>query len=577
MLDSKTSLTAFELASAAVENWLDGAGAAYAKRSKTRDPRRKGASWDIELEHARLGLQIVRLSIPKDFPASPPEIHFDKKLCLVLPHVELDGKFCHDVEPSPKDYERPTGAVEDVIKTLAKFWTDTADSQWVIDEFQRERLSYWVHYCEQFRKAHAVPTPHSVRVALQTLKGVSEGKLSAYFCKSQKLRSEVMLATMRDIDPHSVAKRHGWADNTLVRGHALFVPMDNNIRWTPLNWPRTFEQLELFVAQVTDHEQSVIHWIQGKGDGRPHPFLIVLVQENVCYGFLISPSLRHLTPPGIVPVAIERVDANWALARDHQVPVLQARREKRVLLLGCGSLGAPVAELLVRSGIGELHLLDKETFEPENCARHILGVDEMGISKAVALTQRLHRLIPEVTVKHIRAPAANWIQDVCKPGMYDIVVDCTGESSVRVMLTHFRKHSIGSCPLVHAWVEPFCAAAHVVYLAPADLWPADDPGHRLAAASWPAGTRVELPACGAGFHPYGAADVWQAAGFAAERSLAVIDGIVAESTVWSWIRSKAFFQSVGFEMNMSTLVPDTGSMFDSTQITRTLRNVLSND
>ncbi len=577
MLDSKTSLTAFELASATVENWLDGAGAAYAKRSKTHDSRRKGASWDIELEHARLGPQIVRLSIPKDFPASTPEIHFDKKLCLVLPHVELDGKFCHDVEPSPKDYESPDGAVKAVIKSLAKFWTDTADSQWVNDEFHNERLSYWVHYCEQFRKAHAVPTPHSVRVALQPLKGVSEGKLSAYFSKSQKLRSEVMLATVGDLDPHSVAKRHGWADNTLVRGHALFVPMDNNIRWTPPDWPKTFEQLESFVAQVTDHEQSVIHWIQGKSDGRPHPFLVVLVQEKVCYGFLISPSLRHLIPPGIVPVAIERVDANWALARDHQVPVLQARREKRVLLLGCGSLGAPVAELLVRSGIDELHLLDKETLEPENCARHILGVDEMGLSKAVALTQRLHLLIPEVTVKHIRAPAANWIRDVCKPGMYDIVVDFTGESSVRVMLTHYRKHSLGSCPLVHAWVEPFCAAAHVVYLAPADLWPADDPGERLAAASWPDSTRIKLPACGAGFHPYGAADVWQAAGFAAERLLAVVDGKVADSTVWSWIKSKAFFQSLGFEIITGPLVPDSASVFDSVQTTRTLRDVLSND
>ena len=577
MLDSKTSMTAFEVASAAVETWLDGAGAVYAKRSKTRDPRRKGASWDIELEHALLGPQTVRLSIPKDFPASPPEIHFDRKLCLVLPHVELDGKFCHDVEPSPIDYERPTGAVEDVIKSLAKFWTDTADSQWVTDEFHRERLSYWVHYCEQFRKAHAVPTPHSVRIALRPLKGVSEGKLTAYFCKSQKRRSKVMLATMGEIDPHSVANRHGWAENTMVRGHALFVPFENDVRWTPLDWPKTFEQLESLVAKVSDHEQSVIHWIQGKSDGRPHPFLVVLVQENVCYGFLISPSIRHLTPPEIVPVAIERVDANWGLARDHQVQVLQARREKRVLLLGGGSLGAPVAELLVRSGIGELQLLDKETFELENCARHILGADEIGLSKADALARRLHRLIPDVTLKHIQAPGANWLRDVCKPGRYDLVVDCTGESSVRVMLTHYREHSLGLCPLVHAWVEPFCSAAHVVYLGSADLWPVDDPGELLAAASWPDRTRIKLPACGAGFHPYGAADVWQAAGFAAERLLAVIDGIVADSTVWSWIRSKAFFQSLGYEMITSPLVPDTGSVFDSTQITRRLGEVLRND
>ena len=64
-----------------------------------------------------------------------------------------------------------------------------------------------------------------------------------------------------------------------------------------------------------------------------------------------------------------RVDADWALSRDYQLDLLTARRHKRVLVLGCGSLGAPVAELLARGGVGELHLLDKEWFEAENCSR----------------------------------------------------------------------------------------------------------------------------------------------------------------------------------------------------------------
>jgi hypothetical protein len=576
--DSKTQLKPFELAAAVVEDWLDGAGSAYASRSKNLNPGREVASWDLELEHANLGTQRIRLSIPKDFPATPPQIYFSKSLCLVLPHVEIDGKFCHDIKASPVDYEHPTGAVEAILNTLYKFWIDSTDPAWITSEFHKERLSYWLHYCEQFRKVNSMPTPHSVRVVLQPLKNVAEGMLTTYFRKSQKRRGELMLAMVGDADPHTVASRHGWAVNSLVRGYSLFVPMDKNVRWTPYDWPKTLAELESFVAQITNQDQSVVDWIEDKSDGKPHPFLVVLVQESTCYGFLISPALvPHLTQPGIIPVGIDRVDADWALTRDHQLPVLHTRREKRVLLLGCGSLGSPIAELLTRSGIGEIHLLDKEIFEAENCARHILGLGEVGQPKAHALAKRLHLLMPEVKVKHIRGSASNWIREACKPGTYDIVLDCTGESSVRVMLMHYRLHSLGPCPLVHMWIEPFCAAAHVVYVSSADQWPGDDPGEKLAAARWPEGTQIEIPACGAGFHPYGSADVWQAAGFSTERILAILDGLVTDSTVWSWVRSKAFFKSLKLNVTVGVLVPDSESVFDSIQVTRSLKDILSNE
>jgi hypothetical protein len=283
----------------------------------------------------------------------------------------------------------------------------------------------------------------------------------------------------------------------------------------------------------------------------------------------------RLTLPGIAPVVMDRVDADWALSRDYKLNLLTARRQKRVLVLGCGSLGAPVAELLARGGVGELHLLDKEGFEAENCSRHVLGAADIGVPKANALAKRLRMLIPGLMVKSYFALAADWLRHVCKPGTYDFVVDCTGESSIRVMLSHFRELAIGSCPIVHAWVEPFCAATHVVHLAEADTWPSDDPGAKIAAAQWPQDARVNLPACGAGFHPYGAADVWQSAGFTAERVLAVLDGKVQQSIVWSSIRSKAYFESLGVEVVPGPLVPASQFTFDSTQITRALADLLS--
>lgn len=577
MLDKHTGATPFELAAAAVEAWLDGPGAAFATRHVRKDSRRKVVAWELELEHPVLGRQCVRLSIPKDFPATPPQVHVDKNLCLVLPHIEQDGRFCHDIESSPKDYEWPSGAVVAVLESLNKFWNDSADAQWVINEFQKERLSYWLRFCEHFRIANAVPTPYAVRAQLQPLEGATEGQLSAYFQKSQKLRSDLMVATIGDVDPHVLAVRHGWSVNTLVRGYSLFIPMPDTTRWTPGDWPKNLQELESFVAQVTCHEQSVIHWIEKRSVGEAHPFLVILVQSGVCYGYLISPAqVPKITSPGIIPITIDRVDANWSLARDQGLSVLAGRRSKRILLLGCGSLGAPIAELLARSGIGELHLLDKETFEPENCARHILGASDIGLSKADALSKRLRQLVPGINTIPLRALAADWIHQVCKPNTYDLIVDCTGESSIRIMLSHYRKHSLGSSPLVHAWAEPFCAASHVVHLPLGHDWPQDDPAEKLSAATWPNDVRVELPACGVGFHPYGAADIWQSAGFTAERLLAILDGKVTKAIVWSWVRSQAFFNSLGIEVVTKPIVPTTKSEFDSILITRSFKEIVTN-
>jgi molybdopterin/thiamine biosynthesis adenylyltransferase len=576
--DTRPARLPFELAAAGIEEWLDGPAATLVRRSQQKDSRRSAASWEFELPHPTLGQQTVRLSIPRDFPATPPEIYFDKRLCLVLPHIEENGRFCHGVETSPDDYVRPTRATDAVLEALERFWEQAADQDWVLHEFHRERVSYWSRFCEYFRITRKVPAPLAVRVLLQEVSRVTEGKLTAYFRGSHAARCDLMLSSPGDIDPHPIAVRHGWSTGALVRGHSLFVPVPEHVRWTPADWPRTLSELESFVAQVCPDRHSVVQWIESKQDNEPHPFLVVLVQGKTCFGYLVSATPNpQLSGTGIIPLCLDRVDVAWALSRDYESLNLERRQNAKVLILGCGSLGAPVAELLARAGVGEMHLLDKETFDPENCARHTLGFSELGRSKAEAVASRLRQLVPGITVKPHLALATGWVTSVCKPGQYDLVLDCTGEDAVRVMLNRYRDHSTGRCDLVHAWVEPFCAAAHVVYIAPDESWPDDDPGHKVAAAKWGDDTRVNLPACGAGYHPYGAADVWQAAGFTAERVLAVLDKKVIAATVWSSIRAKPFFEALNAQVLMGPLVPNMQSPLDSVQLTRTLRELLDHD
>ena len=76
----------------------------------------------------------------------------------------------------------------------------------------------------------------------------------------------------------------------------------------------------------------------------------------------------------------------------------RALRQKKIALIGAGSLGSPLAASLLRTGLGSLLLIDPDTFEDANLGRHVLGVDSLGQSKAKALANKLQRDFPFATI-----------------------------------------------------------------------------------------------------------------------------------------------------------------------------------
>jgi molybdopterin/thiamine biosynthesis adenylyltransferase len=70
-----------------------------------------------------------------------------------------------------------------------------------------------------------------------------------------------------------------------------------------------------------------------------------------------------------------------------------------VSVIGCGSVGSAVADMLVRTGLGRIVLVDPETLAIENVGRHILTARDVGLPKAVALAARLREINPELSVE----------------------------------------------------------------------------------------------------------------------------------------------------------------------------------
>jgi tRNA A37 threonylcarbamoyladenosine dehydratase len=123
------------------------------------------------------------------------------------------------------------------------------------------------------------------------------------------------------------------------------------------------------------------------------------------------------------------MDPAWVIVRDQRLERIHRRRAKRVLILGCGSLGAPLAIALVKAGVQSVTLIDMDDLMPENVSRHPLGMRSLFQPKALELASQLNADVPGAQVKGHRALAADWILAQSRPGDFDLVIDCTGEES----------------------------------------------------------------------------------------------------------------------------------------------------
>lgn len=104
------------------------------------------------------------------------------------------------------------------------------------------------------------------------------------------------------------------------------------------------------------------------------------------------------------------------------------------VIVGAGGLGCPMAQTLVRAGLGKLTLIDFDCIEMSNLQRQFLFEDaDIGKNKAVVAAEKLRRQNP---LAHIEARAKKVESHNCTELLSgaDLVIDCTDNFAVRDLL-----------------------------------------------------------------------------------------------------------------------------------------------
>lgn len=125
--------------------------------------------------------------------------------------------------------------------------------------------------------------------------------------------------------------------------------------------------------------------------------------------------------------------ARQILLDDWDIDAQVRLKNSRVLLIGAGGLGCPVAHTLVRAGLGRLHIMDDDLIELSNLPRQSLFFDEhIGKPKAGTLASELAKHNPACQITHSVAKfSANFLTTFDNLQTFDLIIDCTDNFASR--------------------------------------------------------------------------------------------------------------------------------------------------
>jgi molybdopterin/thiamine biosynthesis adenylyltransferase len=231
-------------------------------------------------------------------------------------------------------------------------------------------------------------------------------------------------------------------------------------RPTPDAWPpKTVRDLLVWQGRLDDACRRKVEARVAKAYRKGWEFALVVVDSpSMPYAFATS-GLQNI-PRGssrdqrlpiydveILPLQLIRIDDAYVTQRN--IPGQTTLAGKRIAMVGCGTIGGYLGEMLAKAGAGtaggELMMVDNQILEPGNLGRHRLGANKTFLPKATSIADEIKRVMPSSNVHPINFDA----REVNLEG-FDLLIDATGEQALGQWLA--ARHS-QKTPLLHVWIE----------------------------------------------------------------------------------------------------------------------------
>lgn len=234
--------------------------------------------------------------------------------------------------------------------------------------------------------------------------------------------------------------------------------------------------------------------------------------------------------PGVLAVRLVPNNTAWTLmahrasSTDHEALTTRSHPERsilaqrRVVIVGVGAVGSALSDLLHRSSIGELHLVDPDIVLPGNIVRHLVGDEHVGQPKVVAVKQALQGARPasltSVTTDHTWVSSLEQASELL--ASYDLVIDASADSTASPLIAAAARAGAGTAVGVAVLADGYAIRV--------DHWPEPPTGGLPTSALPPARNGAYENGCSSPISTTPPAAVWEAAALGARHAIDVLLG-----------------------------------------------------
>lgn len=163
-----------------------------------------------------------------------------------------------------------------------------------------------------------------------------------------------------------------------------------------------------------------------------------------------------------MPLCISRSDSDYIISRGG---IFTEIKSKKVLIVGCGSIGGYLASELIKSGISNLSLVDDDFLTAGNIYRHLLGLEYVGQYKTKAISKYIERNIPFINIKGFENKIENLIENYLLDfEEFDLIMSATGNHNVNRWINKYVKANNVTTPVVYLWNEVLGIGNHAVFI-----------------------------------------------------------------------------------------------------------------
>jgi molybdopterin/thiamine biosynthesis adenylyltransferase len=516
----------------------------------------------VPYEFWRLELQEFTfiVAIPNTFPDTFPKIYLperDYERIYPVPHVDKNRFVCtRDPEVVVINDAKPGEALEELLGVAVQI-VEAGIKKENLGDYVEEFIAYWAEKTDTAFLSLFTPKDQIMPLNVYTL---SEKLFDAWYVISD---SESLVE--RWLAPFRIRIDRG------KEKVALYLPFEELS-------PEFFEKKKGVLEILKDlknlvHARAVQEYFnQVKG-----PVTLIMsfaVQsERVLFGWTFPgwKSIRgfrknrvplevRLTQTDhklITEINIKRMDKERILKRGGANNLLVGK-DTSIILAGCGSLGSYLAMSLARCGISKYLLIDKETLEPENVARHLCGFVDASkkMKKVEAVKKRLQEHFPNIECEVYDGDVLHLLNEEGRGRIeaYDLTIVAIGNTTVERRINYLVRKKDIKKPIIYLWMEPLAVGGHVLFIHPEKggcfNCCFDGEGQFLyqVAAKEQTFSRREA-GCQTTYLPYSSVEVEHFISVACKRILKIIEGKEEKSRLFTWLGDLEGFKSLGFRVS----------------------------